>query len=140
MLNRKGLDHFELTGKIIGCCFEVLNELGNGFLETVYKNALSISLQQIGFQVLLEQSFDVIFRDQIIGKYIADLIVENLVIIEVKSCNNLLPEHQAQLINYLKVSGIRIGLLVNFGHQKMEYRRLSHPAEHIDEEIPFVLS
>ncbi len=127
MQNRKGLSHFVLTGNVIQCCFEVMKELGSGFLETVYKNALCIVMKQTGMCVLTEQSFDVIFRKQKNGRYIVDLIVENSIVIELKCCKNLLNEHQAQLINYLKITGLPVGLLVNFGNHKLEYRRLHHP-------------
>jgi GxxExxY protein len=82
--------------------------------------------------VLAEQVFEVVFRKHKIGKYIADLIVEDLIIVELKSCKVLLPEHQAQLINYLKASERPIGLLVNFGNQKLEYKRLHHPDKFIE--------
>ncbi len=127
MLNKNGLVHFNLTEKILKCCFEVMNELGSGFLESVYKNALFIAMRQSGFSVSTEQSFEVIFRKQKIGRYVADLVVENSVIIELKCCENLASAHQAQLINYLKVADISVGLLVNFGNRKLEYKRVCHP-------------
>ena len=144
MQNRKNLSHFDLTGNIIHCCFEVMKELGPGFLESVYKNALYIVLREKELSVLTEQAFEVIFRKQKIGRYIVDLVVEDSVIIELKCCSNLLREHQAQLINYLKVTDIPVGLLVNFGNQKLEYRRLHHPANFINKDsydpIPILLS
>src|SRR5579862_8988834 len=84
-------------------------------------------MKQKGIRVSTEQIFEVIFRQQKIGRYIADLIVEDSVIIELKCCSSLLPEHQAQLMNYLTVSDISIGLLVNFGNSKLEYKRLCNP-------------
>ncbi len=133
--NRKGLTHFELTGNIIKCCLEVMSELGSGFLESVYKNALFIAMNEMGMNVAAEKPFDVLFRNQKIGHYIVDLIVENSVVLEIKCCGNLLKEHQAQLINYLKITAIPIGLLVNFGNQKLEYKRLHHPDKKIS--LPF---
>ena len=130
--NKIELPHFDLSEKIIGCCFEVIKELGSGFLENVYKNALFISMKQKGLNVSVEQMFEVVFRKHKIGKYVADLIVENLVIVELKCCKTLLSEHQAQVINYLKASGLPVGLLVNFGNQKLEYKRLHHPDKFID--------
>jgi len=127
MQNKNGLVHFELTGTILSCCFEVMKELGAGFLESVYKNALFIAMKQKGMNVFTEQAFEVVFRQQKIGRYIADLVVENAVIVELKCCGSLLSEHQAQLINYLTVADISIGLLINFGHSKLEYKRLCHP-------------
>ena len=84
-------------------------------------------MKQKGLAVLVEQAFEVIFRNCKIGKYVADLVVENAIVVELKCCTNLMPEHQAQVINYLKASGMSVGLLVNFGHQKLEYKRLHHP-------------
>ena len=143
--NRK-LPHSEISEIVMKCCFEVIKELGSGFLENVYKNALFIAMKQKGLTVLTEQAFEVVFRKHKIGKYIADLIVENLIVVELKCCQTLLPEHQAQLINYLKASKLPVGLLVNFGNQKLEYKRLHHPDEYIRAEefkgghIPILLS
>jgi GxxExxY protein len=131
MKNKRELLHSDISESIIGCCFEVINELGSGFLENVYKNALFLTMKQKGLNVLIEQSFDVVFRNQKIGKYVADLIVENLIIVELKCCKVLLSEHQAQLINYLKASALPVGLLVNFGNQKLDYKRLHHPDKFI---------
>lgn len=102
-------------------------------------------MKQKGLSVLAEQAFEVSFRNHKIGKYIPDLIVENLVIVELKCCKVLLPEHQAQLINYLKASEKPVGLLVNFGNPKLEYKRLHHPEKFIETEeyenelLPFLL-
>ena len=120
----------ELMETILGCCFEVMNELGVGFLESVYKNALLIALREKGLKVDVEKRFEVIFRERKIGLYIADLVVEEKVIIELKCCESLLGEHQAQLINYLKVSNILVGLLINFRKRKLEYKRVHHPDHH----------
>lgn len=130
--NKRELLHSDISEKIIGCCFEVMKELGSGFLENVYKNALFLAMKQKGLSVLAEQAFEVSFRGHKIGKYIADLIVENLIIVELKCCKVLLPEHQAQLINYLKASEKPVGLLVNFGSPKLEYKRLHHPDKFIE--------
>ncbi len=132
MQNKRELLHSDITEKIIGCCFEVMKELGSGFLENVYKNALFLAMEQKGLSVLAEQAFEVSFRSHKIGKYIADLIVENLIIVELKCCKVLLPEHQAQLINYLKASEKPVGLLVDFGNPKLEYKRLHHPDKFIE--------
>ena len=121
----------ELTEAILGSCFDVMNELGTGFLESVYKNALFIAIKEKGLKIEVEKRFEVIFRNRKIGLYVADLIVEEKEIIELKCCESLHGEHQAQLINYLKVSGILVGLLVNFGKRKVEYKRLHHPDHHV---------
>jgi GxxExxY protein len=122
--------YFQLTETILGCCFDVMNELGSGFLESIYKNALFIAIKEKGLGIEAEKRFEVIFRDRKIGLYIADLIIEGKVIVELKCCESLVGEHQAQLINYLKVSGVLVGLLVNFGKRKVEYKRLHHPDHH----------
>ena len=127
MREEKDLPHSDLTRKIIQCCFEVMKELGAGFLENVYKNALYIAMKQKSMNILAEQKYEVVFRKHKIGKYVADLVVENLVIVELKCCKTLPSEHQAQVINYLKASGLPVGLLINFGNQKLEYKRLHHP-------------
>jgi GxxExxY protein len=140
MRNEKLL-HSELTGKIIGCCFEVIHELGAGFLENVYKNALYIAMTEKELNVATEKTFEIDFRGHKIGRYNADLIAEELVIVELKCCRTLMPEHQAQLINYLKAADLVIGLLVNFGNQKLEYKRLYHPDHFVprEERVPFLL-
>lgn len=135
--------HFELTGTILGCCFEVMRELGPGFHERIYKNALLIVMKQKGLQIEIEKPFEVIFRNNMIGRYNADLVVEKTVIIELKCCECLISEHQAQLFNYLKVSKLPIGLLINFRHSKLEYQRLhrleelQHEEENVEDLILF---
>jgi GxxExxY protein len=130
-------NHIELTELILGCCYEVANELGIGFLETVYKNALVIALCERQVKIDADKAFDVIFRKKRVGLYIADLVVNNAVIIEVKSCSALLPTHQAQLINYLAASSCQVGLLVNFGTKRLEVKRLYHPRLREEEVVPF---
>jgi len=127
----KKLPHFELTGSILNCCFEVMKELGPGFLENVYKNALLIAMREKGLQVEVERPFEVVFRGNVVGRYRADLVVEQIVIVELKCCENLGKEHQAQLFNYLKVSQLPIGLLVNFRRGKLEWKRLQSNQESI---------
>ncbi len=137
------LPHFALTGAILNCCFEVMKELGPGFLERVYQNALLIALQEKGLQVETEKPFEVVFRSKVIGRYSADLVVEKTVILELKCCECLVGEHQAQLFNYLTISQLPVGLLINFRHRKLEYKRihrrtiLQYHEEFIEEPIPF---
>ncbi len=122
--------HLGLTHDILKCCFEVMNELGSGFLESVYQNALLVSLNNQGIKACSEKPFDVYFKNQKVGCFVPDIIVENTVIIELKYVSVLLPEHQAQLINYLKTTHLPIGLLINFGNRKLQYKRLLHPLIH----------
>jgi GxxExxY protein len=130
----KELPYSELTGAILGCCFDVMKELGPGFLEKVYKNALLIAMSQKGLQVEVERPFEVVFRGKIIGRYNADLVVNQTVIVEIKCCDSLIAEHQAQLFNYLTVAGLPIGLLVNFRRRKIEWKRLQSNDEYFDVE------
>jgi GxxExxY protein len=104
-----------------------MRQLGHGFLEAIYKNALIIALQENKLSVQIEKPFEVWFKHQKIGLYIADLVVEGLIIIELKCCKCLLPEHQAQTINYLAAAKLPVGLLINFGHRNLEYKRVHHP-------------
>lgn len=133
--------YFELTKTILQCCFEVMNTLGTGFLESIYKNALIIAMVEHGLKVTADRGFEVIFHGRKVGLFIPDLIIENTVIVELKSCEHLLAEHQAQLINYLTVTDVQVGLLVNFGKRRLEYKRLHHPvyhASHHVDPVPFL--
>ena len=137
------LPYFALTREILSCCFEVMKELGSGFLERVYKNALFLAMKDKELSIEVEKPYEVIFRNKVIGRYSADLVVEKTVIVELKCCDCLLREHQAQLFNYLTVSRLPVGLLVNFQRRKLEYKRLHRreelalDEEEIGEPIPF---
>ena len=117
--------HEDVTEKIIAACFEVSNELGTGFLESVYEKALLIALRDKQLTAQSQVPLQVAFRNRVVGDFVADIIVENKVLLELKAVKSILPEHQAQIINYLKATGIEIGLLINFGSSKMEFRRFS---------------
>ena len=117
-----GLDG--LTEKIIGGAFAVSNGLGHGFLEAVYKNALIIELEARDLSVRKERSFPVRYRDKQVGFYLADLVVDNRVIIELKAVDGLSQNHTAQVLNYLKASGLPIGILLNFGKPRLEMKRI----------------
>ena len=119
------LQHEEITKLVIGCAFEVINELGVGFLESVYEKALLVALRQKNLAVTSQQPIKVMFRNQCVGEFFADLFVEEKVIVELKAVKALAPEHQAQIINYLKATGIEVGLLINFGNPKLEYQRFT---------------
>ncbi|GHT74311.1 hypothetical protein FACS189456_5610 [Bacteroidia bacterium] len=114
--------HKELTDKIIQAFYCVYNELGFGFLENVYQNALYFELQNKGFKVEPQKAIDVYYQTQLVGKYRADLIVNDLIILELKAVDYLVVEHENQLINYLKATDKEVGLLLNFG-AKPEIRR-----------------
>jgi len=114
--------HGDITEAVIGCAFEVHKELGAGFLESVYENALAIALAQIGRRVRQQPALPVRFREQIVGEFRPDLVVDEAVIVEVKAVSALLAAHESQLLNYLKGTGLSVGLLINFG-RSVEYRR-----------------
>lgn len=116
----------ELTRVIIGAFYEVYNELGYGFLEAVYRRALAVRLREVGLFVRQEALFNLSFHGFEVGQYRADLIVADAVIIEVKSAERLAPVHHAQLVNYLRATGIEVGLLLNFGPSpEVRRRRIS---------------
>ena len=114
----------ELTEKINACAFRVINRLGCGFLEKVYENALRCELVEAGFRVRQQVPFRVMYCDAVVGEYIADLVVEDTVLIEAKACDGLSGVHKAQVINYLKASGLSVGLIFNFGSPRLEIRRV----------------
>ncbi len=120
----KTFQYGDITEKILEAAFEVGKELGSGFLESVYKNAMVIALHAKGLKVETEQPISVMFRDQQVGQFYADLFVNDKVIVELKAVFALAPEHSAQTINYLKATGIEAGLLINFGRPRIEYKRL----------------
>ena len=112
----------DITEKIIKCFYIVFDELGAGFLELVYMKALIIELENIGLNIDSEKEIKVNYKGTIIGNYRTDIVVEDKVIIEIKAISALNSQHEAQLLNYLKATGIRVGLLVNFGN-KLEFKR-----------------
>jgi GxxExxY protein len=114
--------HSDLTEKIIGAFYKVNNTLGYGFLEKVYENALKIELQKLGLNVKQQQNIKVYYENENVGDYFSDLLVNDLVILELKTAESICEEHEAQLINYLKATEIEVGLLLNFG-KKAEFRR-----------------
>ncbi|MBJ6749706.1 GxxExxY protein [Geomonas anaerohicana] len=116
----------DVTGKILAACFDVSNELGNGFLESVYEKSLLIALEEAGLRAQRQVPLQVFYRNKNVGDFYADIVVEGMVLLELKAVKALAPEHVAQILNYLKATGIGIGLLINFGSPKSEYRRLGN--------------
>jgi GxxExxY protein len=117
------MEYGELTKSIIGCAYKVHNTLGGGFLESVYQNSLSIELREAGLDVESQVSLDVYYRDLPVGCFVADLIVDGTVILELKAIEELAKVHEVQLVNYLVATGKPIGLLINFGSTGVEVRR-----------------
>ena len=116
---------YESLSKIIlDAVFAIHRELGPGLLEQCYHNALYYELKTHGLPVGYNKPFPVLYRGQVVGEYLADLVVENSIVIEVKSAKALSNEHVAQLLNYLHISGCRLGYLVNFRNTRVEFKRL----------------
>ena len=112
-----------LTEIVIGCSYNVSNNLGNGFLEKVYENALAIELSKAGLNFVQQHHLDVLYDGQVVGQYCADFLVENVSVVEIKALSGLTDSHKAQLINYLKATNNKVGLLINFGKPKVEVKR-----------------
>ncbi|MBE7550974.1 MAG: GxxExxY protein [Anaerolineales bacterium] len=114
--------HADLTHQIIGAFFKVYNTLGYGFSEKVYQNSLVLELAKLGLEVKSPYAIKVYYQGVEVGEYFADIVVNEVVILELKAVSQLLPEHEAQLLNYLKATTIEVGLLLNFG-PKAETKR-----------------
>lgn len=116
--------HKDLTDKIIKCVYDVYNELGYGFLEKVYENALMIALYENGLSAENQRSIEVYYKNTIVGDYRADILVDNKVVLEIKAVKEFVSEHEAQLLNYLKATKYEVGFLINFG-PKIEFKRFA---------------
>ena len=114
----------ELSYEIIGIAMKIYNDLGYGFLEKVYENALKNEIEELGLKVKQQYPIKVIYNDKIIGDYIADLLIEDKIIIELKTIEKLSKVHEAQILNYLKATKIRVRLLINFSLNKLEFKKL----------------
>jgi GxxExxY protein len=109
------MKHVEITDKIIAKFFKVLGKLGYGSLEKVYENALCIELEKAGFKIERQKKIPVYYDEKIVGSYTANIVVEGVVLLELKACDCLITEHEYQLLNYLRASTLEVGLLLNFG-------------------------
>lgn len=112
-----------LTGKIIAAAYEVYNTLGFGYLEKVYENSMVIELRKQGLAASQQSPLTVFYSEHIVGDFYADLVVDNRVIVELKSVTRITPEHETQLVNYLTVTKQDVGLLINFGCEGVEVKR-----------------
>ena len=117
------LQHQQITEKIIGCAYRVYNTMGFGFLESVYEKCLLIELRKAGLNVESQKPIAVYYDGQAVGDFVADLLVEDAVIVELKSVRRLVEAHEVQLVNYLVATGKDVGLLLNFGEEKVEVKR-----------------
>ena len=120
------MDINDITYAINGAVFEVNRVLGPGFLEKVYENAVLIELRSRGLIAEAQVPIKVLYKEDVVGEYVADILVEERVIVELKTVERLEKIHEAQLLNYLKATGLNIGMLVNFRHSKAEIKRLVH--------------
>lgn len=120
----ENLVHEELTRQIIGAAFEVHNTLGYGFLERVYQKALQAELTSRGFRAEIEYPVKVVYKGIIVGDYFADLLVDGSVVVELKIALVYNRQDEAQLLNELKATGIKVGLLINFGREKVDFKRM----------------
>ncbi len=118
------LQHGQITEQIIGAAFEVYKHLGYGFLEKVYQRAMQVELHLRGLKADLESKIKVRYKDVIVGDYQADIFVQDCVIVELKVAREYLAADEPQLLNELKATGIKVGLLINFGRTKVEFKRL----------------
>jgi GxxExxY protein len=122
-MDNHGFKHGEITQKIIGVFYEVYNELGHGFLESVYEKSLEVALNSMNLKVCRQIEIPVRFRGHKVGDFSADMLVEDCVLLELKAARSLDSSHTAQLLNYLRATDIEVGLLLNFG-LKPEFKRL----------------
>ena len=124
------MEHEELTHRIIGCAYKVFNQLGFGFLESVYKKSMLIELTKNGLKAEAEKPLKVLYDNQVVGDFFIDLYIEDIVLVELKSVQNVVKEHEVQLVNYLNGLKKDIGLLIHFGSSGVEVRRkFREPAE-----------
>jgi GxxExxY protein len=117
------MEHEEITHKIIGCAYRVYNQLGFGFLESVYKKAMEIELSNEKLKAEAEKHLRVYYNNHIVGEFSVDLFIEDLVVVELKAVQNLIKDHEVQLVNYLNALRKDIGLLINFGPSGVEVKR-----------------
>ena len=122
-VNQFKMEYEEITHKIIGAAYQVFNQLGFGFLESVYHKAMLIELAKYDLKVESEKPLNVFYDDQVVGDFNADLFVENNVVVELKSVQSLVKGHEVQLVNYLNGLRKEIGLLINFGPSGVEVKR-----------------
>ncbi len=122
--NENKIIHKDLSYKVIGLAMEVHRELGCGFLEKVYENALMALFQREGISARQQAPVTVCFQGKVVGEYFADILVEDKIILELKASRDIAEIHKAQALNYLKATSLRLAIILNFGKEKFEYKRL----------------
>jgi GxxExxY protein len=130
-LRMRLMDHKEITEAIIGCAFRVYNTMGYGFLESVYENCMMIELKRAGLLAEAQKPITVLYDDREVGHFVADLLVEETVIVELKSVRSTSTAHEVQLVNYLTATGKPVGLLLNFSEKKVEVTRKVRTLPHL---------
>ena len=116
----------DLTYAVIGAAMEVHSQLGSGYLESVYENCLAYELEAVGFDLERQQPIEVRYKGMLAGRFIADLVVNDVLIVELKAVRQIHERHAAQVLNYLVSTGLEVGLLINFGAASLQHRRLIH--------------
>jgi GxxExxY protein len=132
----EALKYGVLTRRILGCAMDVHTELGSGFLESVYERALALALEDAGIAIEVQRPLLVRYKGQIIGNYYADIVVENCIVLELKAARCWSPEHEAQTIHYLKATSLEVGLMINFGRSRLDFRRLIRNPNQADDTPP----
>lgn len=117
------MQHKELTEKVIGCAYGVFNKMGFGFLESVYEKCLLVELKKAGIQAESQFPITVYYDDEIVGDFFADILVEDKILLELKSVRRVIKAHEVQLVNYLVATKKDVGLVINFGEQRVEIKR-----------------
>jgi len=117
------MEYKDVTETIIGCADRVYNNMGFGFLESVYEKCLLIELRKAGLDMESQKSITVCYDDEIVGEFVADIIVNDMIILELKSVRRVIKAHEVQLVNYLVATGKPVGLILNFGERKVEVKR-----------------
>ena len=119
-----GLIGEDQTRAIIGCAMEVLNTLGHGFLEKVYENALCVEMRARDIPFRQQPRYEILYKSQLVGEYIPDLVVADAVVVDAKTIDNITDYEIGQILNYLKATGLKVGLIVNFKHAKLLWKRI----------------
>ena len=117
------MQHSELTEKIIACAYKIYNKMGYGYLESVYEKCMLIELEGIGLNVETQKPLKVFYEGRIVGDFVADIIVNDTVIVELKSVSKIVKAHEIQLVNYLVTTNKSVGLILNFAKAKVEVKR-----------------
>lgn len=117
------MEYRELTERIIGCAYRVYNKMGFGFLESVYEKCMLIELRKANLDAESQKPITVFYENEIVGEFVADIIVNDTIILELKSVRRIIKAHEVQLVNYLIATGKPVGLILNFGERKVEIKR-----------------